>query len=873
MDKHKSSGALTRSKNFTDLREQTEGEHQLKLPTNGSKTTISDEQPEIDDDQFSRSQPSSNSESKPQQPFTNERYVNVDTQTSIFEAQFVASYDNVDIIRANSSEEVNQQQQDNQQQELSNCFEPENDDEQNSIKNDYYNNNNNNNNTHDDELDKVAILRKLLAIERQRSEQKKANNDSMKQYLNRLQEDYLTLQRDLLESLEMCHKIKAQKDAQIEIISETLNEKDRHIDKLKHNLENLDETKVREEFKVLLDKQSKLAKLEKDQLAEQIHVIEQQLVTERVNNSQILQQFQNKLDQQLQTHEQEVSKLTGKISSLEMELNQLLNEDKNQIIKNLREEKSQFKCQVDELNLLLKESKTKHENLQTRVESLAREHEQIERSNRNNFDALQEECTNQKKIFNELKLELEDKEEVMQILQINLQRSEKRVKKLLTVLEEKEALYKELINQLELKHSQELEKLHNQVKSFERTIIENECQIDKRQNEIIKLELEHENHLESLKNDRDQRINKLLIEKQKVDKDFQSVELKLARQVEEFETKSKLIEQLQKEVIQFKEESKRLTIELTKSEAKLFSRQKEFDQFYRNQRTINQNNLNEQQQVDFELDQAKQHSRRLEEEIVELKEENEKLRMKLKLHETNISKINSAIKKEHAKMIHDYEAKLDEIKFEQGIYDKNKIKYKKYGHKLKKYCDHLRLVHNHLCNSSNCGYIISPMKPQTTNSTPTKRTPNRSSPGIGCQNIEQQQQQYLANECFSSDCESSEIDKSKSERSNSNSNLNSKGKGRENNHNLIRRSTPICRRSNDKFLIKRTGNIASPCLSQKRKPLQKSALSFCDNNNAQLESSFDDPNEHKYYYISDFDSNDLKDPSSPNVDNACKAVI
>lgn len=786
--------ALTRSKNFIDLHEQIEGEHRIKYSTTESKSIS---EPSLNHHQI---RPPNSKIPRIQ------RYVNVDTQTSLIGAQSIVGCENAEAIRTNSPlEEVNQQAHLSQHD----C----NQDRGNQNKSD---------NNNEELVDKLAILRKLLAIERQRDEQRTANNNSMKQYLSKLQADYLMLQRELLEALEMAHKLRAQKDAQIELINETVNEKDRLIAKLKQNLEDLDETKVRDEFKILLDKQSRLAKLEKEQFVEQIKVIEQQLVTERVNNSQILQQFQNKLDQQLQTHEQEVSKLDGKISNLELELEELLNEDKNQIIKNLREERSQLSCQLDELNLLVNESKTKHESMQKRLESLMREHELIGQKNSDDFKTLQEEHSNQKRILNELSLELEDKEEVVQILQFNLRMSEKSVKNLLSTSKDKETVYKKMINELELNHGQELAKLQNRIKMLERTNIENESQIDKKQNEIIKLELEHENQLESLKNDRDQRINKLLTEKQKADKETQAVELKLARQVEDQENKCKLIERLQKDVNQFRDESKRLTIELTKSEAKLFSRQKEFDQFCRNQKLHDKNNSDGQQQVDFELDQAKQHSKRLEEQIFELTEDNEKLRMKLKLHETNISKLNLTLKKEHAEMIHEYETKLEEIKFEQSIYDRNKIKYKRYGHKLKKYCDHLRQVHNHMCNTSSCGYIISPMLPPTTNSTPTKRLPGQASPGImmpWCQNNDELSQRHRHLQSLidndnelSSDHESFQVvDKSKVV-----AKINPLVRGRAKpKENLIKRSTPICRRNNDKFLIKRvgTGNIASPGLN------------------------------------------------------------
>lgn len=551
------------------------------------------------------------------------------------------------------------------------------------------------------------ILRQLLAIERRRNEQRRNQNLSMKHYIKHLQADYLNLQRDLVDTLELGHKVKAQKEAQISTMEETLREKNLHIERLKETLDNLDETKLRDEFKELLAKQNQLSTMEKQQLKDQVVVVEQQLVRERVNNSQILQQFQQRLDDQMQSHDLERNNSRERITNLQSELERLLNEPSNLLIKEMRDERIKLISELNELQSSLGDSRSKYDSLRKKIELMLVEQEQMELRHQEEVDKLQEQQVEQRRLCNDSKLALEDSQEVSQILRFNLQRSERRVKNLLGAIRGNENTYKELINELNVKHEQELQKNISSNKVLERKLIEFESELDKKQNELVRFRLEQENELDSMRNDRDNRINKLVQEKLKVERQLQSIEMQLAHEYEDKELKCKLIEQLQKETKQFKEESKRLSIELAQSDAKLFAKQHELSQMINNQQT-QQHELDQQQLNRFELEEAKKHAKRLETNIEELRLENEKLCMKLKLNESALSELGEAVKKEHSKLINEYETKLEQIQEEQSIYDRNKIRYKRYGYKLKKYCDHLRQVHEHLCSPALCGYIIGP---------------------------------------------------------------------------------------------------------------------------------------------------------------------
>jgi hypothetical protein len=563
-----------------------------------------------------------------------------------------------------------------------------------------------------DEKHQLHLLRDLLAIERANNEQRHQNNLNMQRYIQRLEEDYLRLQGDLVQALELGHKIKAQKEAQIRCLETTVGQKDTLIEQLQTRLGNLDEAKLRDEFRITLEKQQKLHHLEQDQLKQQIVATEQQLCRERTNNSQLLHQFQQKLDDQLKLHERELANMKLRLAESQETIERILCEPQNLLVKALREDNAQLKSQVDELNLALDETRNRYDSMRKRVDLLLTEQDRLAQQNQDELDRLQQLSVDQRRAYNALKLELDDKQEVIQLLEFNLQRSEKRVKNLLTSLKNKEVTYRELISQSEARQRQETENLNASLKLAEKQLIDMEAQLSEKQNELVRLRLEQENQLESLRNDRDERLSKLATDKTKLAKELQSVEQKLARECEQSNQRAKLAEQLSREVQQFREAGKRLSIELTKSEAKLYAKQQELKAALDSlaereaERAVGAKSQNRLVSIERELDEERNHSMQLKTNVDELKKANEKLCIKLRIAEANLEKTRSVINHEHEKMMREYEKKMESIKCEQASFDRTKLRYKRYGSKLKKYCEHLKRVHEHLCTPSDCGYII-----------------------------------------------------------------------------------------------------------------------------------------------------------------------
>lgn len=550
--------------------------------------------------------------------------------------------------------------------------------------------------------DQISLLRELLRTERQMNERRSKNSIVMSNYIKNLQSEYLGLQRDLIETLELSKKLRAQKEAQIMSQQATMDEKDSLIKQLRRQLEETDESNLRQEFENRLVRQRKLATLELDQLKSQSETIEHELRLERATNTRIHQEYQLKLSEQAKSHDKYADSLKAKIEHLDAELNRILNEPKNQAIRALKLEKNELERKFEEASIFLEDSRSKYGMACNRIEGLIADHNRLEQNSRQEIECLKEQYIQLRHHCNQLRLELEDKDETIQVAQFNVQRSERRVRNLIGALKGKEATYKDLIGQITLRHEQEVEQYEEKIKNFERKLIDRHSELDQKQNELVRLQMEQENQLGSLRNDRDQRISRLTMEKQKAERELQMAEIKLDKERRELEARSQVIVKVQAECKQFREESKRLSIELTKSEAKLFSKTRELDEAKQVLDTNTNTFTSDLEPAKEDVESERKRVAMLEKTLEMLRDENQRLTTRLKISETSISKMKGAIKNELAKLVADYEARMELIKEERNVCEKNRQRYKKQGGKLKKYLEHLRLAHGHECNPITC---------------------------------------------------------------------------------------------------------------------------------------------------------------------------
>ncbi|CAK9252450.1 unnamed protein product, partial [Sphagnum jensenii] len=113
---------------------------------------------------------------------------------------------------------------------------------------------------------KESELQKLLAEERQRSEQRKLNYQALKGEHIKLQQDFLQLQSEMKLILEETMAMRETKDVEVRDVRKLLEERDKAIDSLKKELTEFDPMVIRERFEAELKEPLHKAEKEKQHL-------------------------------------------------------------------------------------------------------------------------------------------------------------------------------------------------------------------------------------------------------------------------------------------------------------------------------------------------------------------------------------------------------------------------------------------------------------------------------------------------------------------------------------------------------------------------------------------------------------------------------
>lgn len=539
------------------------------------------------------------------------------------------------------------------------------------------------------------LLRDLLLVERRHNGLRAENNKQLSNYIFKLESEYLDLQRNLIATLEMAKRSKSQLDSQIEQLEITIKEKDRLIDGLKCHLESLDESKLKSQFESRVDQQRQLAKVELAQVESKCESLEKQLKLESAKNSQLVEEFKLKLEDREKSHEEIRAKVEEKFINLKREMEQILLEPKNELIRSLREEKLSLESRLEEDKILLNESRAKQESLGKRVQAMLREME----TNRINWEEesgnLQAEILEQRRLCKQLKLELVDKEDQLELNQFSLERAQSRVSSLLDALKSKEAAYGQLVENLGARHEQEKEKLNISLRLLERQVCEQTSELEKRSNELARFEMKHDNELEQIRNDRDDRLSKLDVELAALKVELDSCKSNLVARKSAIELKDRSIEQLQSDANQAQQEAERLSLVVSKLEARLTTKDQLLEEQCQKLEVSQQEarRFHDEQNRNCLLSSGQRcHEENLIKSLQLLRTENESLVTKLQISENSLSQARNLITREKELLNQEYESKLD----------KSRVRYRKYGFKLKRYFDHLRLVHSHICDLDNC---------------------------------------------------------------------------------------------------------------------------------------------------------------------------
>lgn len=556
---------------------------------------------------------------------------------------------------------------------------------------------------------KIELLQNLLITERKKHDLRRKNNKTMRTFLERLQDDYLRLQQELVDAFELGHKIKARKDAQLEAAQQTIDEKEKTIAKLREQIAAVDDMRLRSEFDSLAEKQRKLFEIEREALKSQLKSLESQIVNERRNNSQLLSDFQHKFDEKALADDKEIASLRAKLATKETELLNLLNQPTNEALRELRAQNQFLSGKLEEYKHLFENCHVKYETIKQRLEMLIVENEQNDEKNYEELQKLQMLYTEQRRQVGQISLDLQDKEEALHMLTFSLNRSEQRAKNLLVALKGKEELHESLMSKQSAESSASIEKLSNELGEVRQQLSNCRSELNDKSNELTRLGLEHASQTELLKSSGDEQArlleSKLALLEQKLKSKEKVVAGCLLQSTKDCEKIDQLTSRLETSSSNVDKLSKKLSACVSDLNSKLDAI-KSMEKKIASLEKINSENA----EFKYQFDMSKTRESRLQSALEELRKEKEKLCMKLKLTETKLIKLNDSFSSEQAKIVGDYEYKIQTSRLNRLADERDMFKYKKYSSKLKRYCEHLREVHEHVCNPAKCGYLITNSK-------------------------------------------------------------------------------------------------------------------------------------------------------------------
>ncbi|RWS02764.1 hypothetical protein B4U79_11004 [Dinothrombium tinctorium] len=324
---------------------------------------------------------------------------------------------------------------------------------------------------------KEQELQKLLAEERQRSEQRKANYQALKAEHIKLQQDFLSLQNEMKHILEETKLIKDQKELELNAIKQTFDEKEKLIHSLRKELEAREPSVIREKFTqelkeplVNLEKEKNNLIREKEKLTFEIKMHKQKI--EHLEKELVDASERAKL-----AYEAEINLVRREKEELRLKYLEMCQTPDNQRLIVLSEENTKLKSKLKSFQRTLEEAENQYKKIESKLELILNQHEKSEESHENEVKMLRmtiERLREENIGFDSLlKVNRKENEELSK----ELKRCEKEVEKLKKEIDEKEKNFekekenlKRLILKEKLNFEEERESFNEESKKLKKEI-------------------------------------------------------------------------------------------------------------------------------------------------------------------------------------------------------------------------------------------------------------------------------------------------------------------------------------------------------------------------------------------------------------------
>ncbi|KAI1299218.1 Centrosomal protein of 83 kDa [Halotydeus destructor] len=222
-------------------------------------------------------------------------------------------------------------------------------------------------------------LQRLLAEERQRSEQRKNNYQTLKAEHIKLQKDFLALQSDLKGLLEETKAITVKRDAETSTLREALAHKDAIVEELRKELSLRDITTVRNQVKEELEepvrklgRDCQVLERDKERLSFELKISKQQVEHLQKELVDSVERTRLSFESELNLVKKEKEELRGRY----VELNQTPDAQRINLIV---QENTRLKAKLNSFQTSFEEAEDNYKKVLDKLETLVRDHEHSEK--------------------------------------------------------------------------------------------------------------------------------------------------------------------------------------------------------------------------------------------------------------------------------------------------------------------------------------------------------------------------------------------------------------------------------------------------------------------------------------------------------------
>lgn len=222
-------------------------------------------------------------------------------------------------------------------------------------------------------------LQKLLAEERQRSEQRKNNYTALKEEHLKLQKDYLALQSEVRQILEETKLLKNKKDSDLQNALKVISEKDKLIERLRGELRERDPQLLKESFEQELQEPLKRLQKEKETLLRDKERMLFELKMMRQKVEHLEKECVDGVERVRLSYDAQINLVQKEKEELRLKLVEASQTPDAQKLLTLLQENSKLKARVSTFQSTLDETQAQYKKIGSKVEEILSEQERNEK--------------------------------------------------------------------------------------------------------------------------------------------------------------------------------------------------------------------------------------------------------------------------------------------------------------------------------------------------------------------------------------------------------------------------------------------------------------------------------------------------------------